>query len=270
MSDLSKDILVEEFNKNGLSKYEIVYMDSVDSTNVFAMNNAGTGDWTRAAGMLVVADCQTAGKGRLGRSFESSKAKGIYATIVVRPEKKAYEIANITLVMALAVKRAFDKLLDVKTAIKWPNDIILNGKKICGILTEMKNDRDNVRFVAIGFGINVDNEEFPEEIRDKATSVYLETGKRLERKNIVAEVMKQFEQLYAQYLNNEDLSFMRNEYNASLINMGNEIIVEYKGEKRLATQLGIENNGVLKVLIDGEEKNITSGEILVRGVLGYV
>lgn len=266
MSDLSKEILEEEFNKCGLKDYEIVYMESVDSTNVFAMNNADSG----MLKSIVVANCQTAGKGRLGRSFESSRGKGIYATLVVRPQKKAYEIASITLVVAVAVIRAFDKLLGMDTKIKWPNDIILNGKKLCGILTEMKNDGEKVKYVAVGFGINVTNEEFPEEIKDKATSIYLETGNKLERKKILAAVVKEFEELYGQYLENEDLSFMLKEYNERLINRDSEIVVEYKGEKKTATQLGIDKTGVLKVLMDGEEKSIASGEILVRGVFGYV
>ncbi len=266
MSDLSKEILEEEFNKCGLKDYEIVYMESVDSTNVFAMNNADSG----MLKSIVVANCQTAGKGRLGRSFESSRGKGIYATLVVRPQKKAYEIASITLVVAVAVIRAFDKLFGMDTKIKWPNDIILNGKKLCGILTEMKNEGEKVKYVAVGFGINVTNEEFPEEIKDKATSIYLETGNKIDRKKILAAVVKEFEELYGQYLENEDLSFMLKEYNERLINRDSEIVVEYKGEKKTATQLGIDKTGVLKVLMDGEEKSIASGEILVRGVFGYV
>lgn len=270
MSDLSKEILTEEFNKNELMNYEIVYIDSIDSTNTFAMKNADNGELPADVNLFIIADSQTAGRGRLGRSFESSQGNGIYATLVVRPQKKTYEIASITLVVALAVVRAFDKLFGLETKIKWPNDIILNGKKLCGILTEMKNEGQKLKFVAVGFGINVANEQFPEELKDKATSIYMETGQRTERKNIVAAVVKEFEELYEQYLDNEDLLFMVDEYNERLINRNREIVIEHNNERKNAIQLGIDKTGVLKVLVDGEEKSITSGEILVRGVFGYV
>ncbi len=270
MRDLSKEILSEEFNKNGLSNYEIVYIDSIDSTNTFAMRNVDSSQLPADVNLFIIADSQTAGKGRLGRSFESSQGKGIYATLVLRPRKKAYEISTITLVVALAVVRAFHKLFNMETKIKWPNDIILNGKKLCGILTEMKNEGQRVKLVAVGFGINVSNEQFPEELKDKATSIYMETGEKPERKKIVAAVVKEFDELYEQYLENEDLSFMVDEYNERLINRNSEIVIEHKGERKNAIQLGIDKTGVLKVLVDGEEKSIASGEILVRGVFGYV
>ncbi len=270
MDKLSQDILNEELNTCGLTDYEIVYMDSIDSTNRYAMENADNGSLRNDVNNLIVADGQSAGRGRLGRSFESGAGKGIFASLVIRPQKHTYDIANITLVAALAVSRALDEVSDLKTMIKWPNDIILNGKKLCGILTEMRNDKDKVRFVVVGIGINVNNEEFSQEIKGKATSVYMETGQILNRGKLIALVVKKFEELYCEYLKEKDLSFMKDEYNGRLINKGSQIMVEYKGKKTEAAQLGIDDDGVLKVLIGGEERSITTGEILVRGVHGYV
>ncbi len=270
MNDLSRAVVIEELNKKGIENYEVVYMDTVDSTNTFAMQNADQDRLCKAERALIIADEQSAGKGRLGRSFESGKNKGIYATLVVRPDKKTYEVANITLIVALAVVKAFDSLGVTGTLIKWPNDVILGGKKLCGILTEMKNDGNKVRFVAIGIGINVDNEEFTEELMDKATSVYMATGKRIERKLILSTVVDEFERVYDMYLKCADLAFMMDEYNARLVNVRGEVVVDIAGVRQRATQLGIDANGALKVIMDGEEKSVTSGEVSVRGVLGYV
>jgi len=269
MSDLSRDIIIEELNKKDIRTYEVVYMDTVASTNTFAMQNADN-LLINADKLLIVANEQSAGKGRLGRSFESGKNKGIYATIVVQPDKMTYEVANITLIMALAAVRAFDRLKVTGTQIKWPNDIILGGRKLSGILTEMKNDGSRVRFVAIGIGINVDNEDFAKELKDKATSIYRECGMHIERKLILATVIEEFEKVYGQYLEGKDLAFMRDEYNSRLINAGCEVVVENAGIMQAATQLGIDDGGALRVMVDGKEQIITSGEVSVRGVLGYV
>lgn len=248
--------------KMDIQNYNVIYLDTIDSTNTYAMKNAEKYN-------LIVADEQTAGKGRLGRSFESNKGTGIYASIVVRPDKKTYDVANITLVAALAVQRAMEKL-GVKAKIKWPNDIICQGKKLCGILTEMKNDGDKVKFVVVGIGINVNNEKFLEELADKATSMYLLQCKKYDRADILLEVLKEFDKLYDQYTKNDNLDFMKNEYNEKLVNRGSEVIVEFKNENKKAILIGVNETGILKVLIDGEEKNIVSGEIKIRGVLGYV
>lgn len=249
--------------------YEIIYLDSVDSTNVFAMKNAENGVLNENVNNVIISNEQTAGKGRLGRSFESDKGTGIFASIVVRPDKKTYDVANITLVAALAVQRAMEKL-GVEAKIKWPNDIICQGKKLCGILTEMKNDGDKVKFVVVGIGINVGNEKFSDDLKDKATSMYLLQGKRYDRADVLLEVLKEFNNLYDQYTKNDNLAFMKNEYNEKLINKGCEVVVEFKNENKKAILIGVDETGILKVIIDGEKKNIVSGEIKIRGVLGYV
>lgn len=253
---------MNRITKMDIPNYKVAYLDVVDSTNTYAMENADKYN-------LIVADEQTAGKGRLGRSFESNKGVGIFASIVVRPDKKTYDVANITLVAALAVQRALEKL-GVESKIKWPNDIICQGKKLCGILTEMKNDGDKVKFVVVGIGINVNNEKFSKDLEDKATSLYILQGEKYDRVDILVEVLKEFEQLYNQYIKADDIQFMKNEYNEKLINKGSEVVVEYKNEKKIAIQLGVDDKGVLKVLLDDEKVSITSGEIKIRGVLGYV
>ena len=260
---------MKRITEMNIHNYEIIYLDTVDSTNTYAMENADNEGLNPYNHNLIVADEQTAGKGRLGRSFESNKGAGIFASVVVRPDKKTYDVAGITLVVALAVQRAFDKM-GIETNIKWPNDIICQGKKLCGILTEMKNDGDRVKFVVVGIGINVNNKEFSGDLEEKATSLYLLQGKTFDRTDILVRVLQEFNMLYDQYIKNDNLHFMKDEYNEKLINRGSEVVVEYKNEKKIAIQLGVDDKGVLKVLLDGEKVSITSGEIKIRGVLGYV
>lgn len=206
--------------------YEVIYFESIDSTNAFAIENAANKTLREDVNNLIIANHQTAGKGRMGRSFESGENDGIFMTLVIRPQKKSSEIANITLVAAVAVSRALEEITGLKAKVKWPNDIIVNGKKICGILTEMKNDGSNVRFVALGIGINVNNRSFTDKLKAKATSVYIETGKRFSRQDILVKVISRFEELYKIYLANSDLAFIQEEYNEKLINIGSKIIVE--------------------------------------------
>lgn len=253
-----------------MKNYELIYLDSVGSTNEYAIRMAEQVELSKEKKYVIVAEEQTAGKGRLGRSFESIKGKGIFASILVKPEKKAYEVANITLVAALAIVRALDELLPDAVNIKWPNDIILNGRKLCGILTEMRNVGNDVRCVVIGIGVNVNNESFSEDIRDKATSLYIEYKKLFDKDDLLKRIIGEFDALYERFSEEKDLSFIQNEYNQRLVHRNDKVIIEYKSEKQEAVQLGIDQNGMLKVMVDGEEKTITSGEILVRGVGGYV
>ncbi len=261
---------MKELEGKRIGEYELVVLESVDSTNTYAINMALEEKFKDNVSYVIVAEEQTAGRGRLGRNFESDRSKGILATFLVRPEKKACEVANITLVMALAVVRTLDEIIDEKVQIKWPNDIILNGRKLCGILTEMRNSSEKVKFVALGVGINVNNEGFSKEIENKATSLCVECGKTFDRVNILEKLIEKFNELYELFIENTDLTFMIKEYNDRLININKEVIVEYKNEKVKATQCGVDERGVLKVIIDNKETSITSGEILVRGVHGYV
>jgi BirA family biotin operon repressor/biotin-[acetyl-CoA-carboxylase] ligase len=155
--------------------------------------------------------------------------------------------------------------------IKWPNDIVLNGKKICGILTEMSLEKNRIGHVVIGVGINVKNQDFPEELVDKATSLEAECGKEFSRSHILQEIMRVFEEEYEHFLLTEDLSGIMERYNAGLINRGREVRVldpqgEYNGVAR-----GINNGGELIVeLADGTLTNVYAGEVSVRGIYGYV
>lgn len=199
---------------------EIFYYSVIDSTNTRAKQLA---EEDYPTGTLVVAGQQDAGRGRRGRSFESPQGAGIFMTLMLKPELSPVNAPMLTLVAALAVCAAIVKTTGRPAGIKWPNDIVMNGKKVCGILTEMSAQMDYVNHIVIGIGINVHNESFPEEIAPVATSLYMETGEHFNRAALIEEVWEQFEHYYAIFMETEDLSGLVKEYDAHLVNR-NQIV----------------------------------------------
>lgn len=247
---------------------ETIRYEETDSTNLQAKRLAEEGV---PDGTLVVADCQTAGRGRLGRSFSSPHGDGIFMTVILRPEVPADQVSCLTLIAALAVHRGIAEAAGVDCAIKWPNDIILNGKKVCGILTEMSMEEHAVRHVVIGIGINCGNTDFPEELKEVATSLFLETGQQIEREDLIWRIWTAFEPLYDSFLKYHDLRELRDSYNALLINCDREVEVLDSPEAWKGTARGIDETGALLVENAARELvAISTGEVSVRGVYGYV
>ena len=247
---------------------KVVYYDETDSTNNQAKAYGEKGE---AHGTLFVADMQAAGKGRRGRVWVSPAGSSIYMTILLHPDVLTTKAPQLTLVMAMAVAEGIRKVTGLETKIKWPNDIIVNGRKVCGILTEMSTEIDYINYVVIGDGINVNQETFPEEIRDTATSLKIETGSSVRRSVLIATIMECFEQFYEVFMTTEDLSGLQERYNAMLVNLGREVRVLEPGNEYEAHALGINRTGELIVrTVDGQEKEIYAGEVSVRGVYGYV
>ena len=247
---------------------KVVYYDETDSTNNQAKAYGEKGE---AHGTLFVADMQAAGKGRRGRVWVSPAGSSIYMTILLHPDVLPTKAPQLTLVMAMAVAEGIRKVTGLETKIKWPNDIIVNGRKVCGILTEMSTEIDYINYVVIGDGINVNQETFPEEIRDTATSLKIETGSSVRRSVLIATIMECFEQFYEVFMTTEDLSGLQERYNAMLVNLGREVRVLEPGNEYEAHALGLNRTGELIVrTVDGQEKEIYAGEVSVRGVYGYV
>lgn len=242
---------------------------AMDASEALTLPSDGRGDCERAHGHLVVADTQTAGKGRRGRSWESPAGKNIYFSLILKPDFAPDKAPMLTLVMAMAVFRALEHYGSL--GIKWPNDIVLNGKKICGILTEMSLQQNRIGHVVIGVGINVKKQDFPEELVDKATSLEAECGQAFSRTLILQEIMSAFEEEYERFLQTEDLSGIVERYNAGLINRDREVrVLDPKGEYSGVAR-GIDDKGELIVeLPDGSYCNVYAGEVSVRGIYGYV
>ncbi len=254
--------------RNNWAGGEIYYYEETGSTNIDAKR---LGEEGAAHGTIVVADKQNAGRGRRGRAWQSPAGKDIYFTILLRPSFEPDKASGLTLVMALSVAQAVERKCNLKAGIKWPNDVVLNGKKICGILTEMNMETDYIQHVVIGVGINVNLDEMPEEISQTATSILREGGEKTARAELLQEVLARFEENYGMYEKELDLSYMREEYNSHLVNVGKQVkVLDPKGEFEGIAR-GINASGELLIETpDGKVAEVYAGEVLVRGMYGYV
>ncbi len=241
--------------------------DTLDSTNDYGKILS---EKQKVHGTLIVADTQTAGKGRRGRAWQSPKGSSVSMSLCLEPKLPTERAAGLTLVMALSVASAIEEMTGEKAMIKWPNDIVLNGKKICGILTEMfLREKDYV--VIIGVGINVNILEFPPEIRNIATSLCLECGEKISREDLMKATMKHFESFYEKYEVSGDFSILKGQYEKRLVNRNSQVRVLDPKEPFEGIAKGIDELGNLLVLCeDGQLKSVCSGEVSVRGLYGYV
>ncbi len=252
--------------------HRVEYHDILDSTNTRAKQLAEQGE---PEGTLVVAEQQLAGKGRRGRRWSSRPGEGIWMTLLLRPGLKPAQASGITLVAALAVVGGIRRVCPAEPLIKWPNDIVLQGKKLCGILTEMSSEMDFIHYAVVGIGINVNHTDFPEELEGKATSLRIETGKEIGRQELIIAVITEFQRYYQRYLERGDLSGLLEEYNRYLANREQPVTVYYgmtedENVTRQGIAKGIDAAGALLVEIDGVCERIVSGEVSVRGIYGYV
>lgn len=244
------------------------YFDITDSTNIRARKLAEEG---APHGTLVVADSQSAGKGRRGRHWESPKGVGIWMSLLLRPALPPIRASMLTLVAGMAVVKGVRAVTGLEPMIKWPNDVVLGGRKISGILTEMSTEDEWVRYVIIGIGINVNNEEFPEELAGTAASLKGEKGVSIRRSPVIAALAEAFEEYYESFMKTLDMSVLREEYNNELANTGKGVTVLDPRGRYEGTALGIDEAGSL--LVEKEDKTVTaviSGEVSVRGIYGYV
>lgn len=246
----------------------LYYYEETDSTNTRAKADGEKG---APHGALYVADKQVTGKGRRGRIWQSPSGTSVYMTILLRPKMEPVKAPQITLLMALAAVDAIRKTLGLEAGIKWPNDVVIDGKKVCGILTEMSSEPDLINYVVVGIGTNVNQDTFPEELKEKATSLKLEAGEKVNRSQIAAAIIENFERYYDIFARTEDLSELQETYNQVLVNREREVLVLEPGHEYEAYALGINEKGELIVRTgNGEEKHVFAGEVSVRGIYGYI
>ena len=245
----------------------IVHYEEIDSTNTEVRRLSLKG---AEEGLVVTAKKQTAGKGRRGRSWESPADENLYFSILLRPKLAPEKAPMLTLLMAYSVAKALQKK-NINIEIKWPNDLVLSKKKICGILTEMNLADGQVEDVIVGVGLNVNTMRFSEELDDKATSLTIELGRKLECGELLGWILEEFEERYHQFLEVQDLSFLQEDYNGMLINRNREVLVLEPGNEYQAEALGINELGELLVKkTDGRIEAVFAGEVSVRGIYGYV
>ena len=247
---------------------KIVYYEETDSTNIRARKLAEEG---APDGTLVVTDFQSAGRGRRGRMWVSPSGTGIFMSLILRPDILPSSASMLTLVAALAVYDGIKEMTGLETVIKWPNDIVAEGKKLCGILTEMSAELEGIHYVVTGIGINANMTGFPEEVGEAATSLRILTGGPVRRSRLIAAVMKAYEEYYEKFKSCGSLTGLMDVYNEHMANLGREVKVLDPVGAYTGKALGIDEKGELIVeKADGKVVRVVSGEVSVRGIYGYV
>ncbi len=258
---INQNTLTENLKTKWLAK-KLVYLPSVDSTNQEVKRIAS--DYPN--GTVVVAEKQTAGKGRLGRIWSSPKGTGLWFSILLKPDISPNQIAGITLACGLGVCKAIRKYTGLNALIKWPNDIIIGNKKICGILTEMKAQADRISYAIAGIGINVNTTEFDEDIKHKATSLSVEANIAIDRVDLFKEIMLCLEKSFEDYFSNPDKA-ISDEYIKLCATLGRNVTVTRGNTIFNGKAVGVNATGDLLVEIqDGTTIQVSSGEVTVQGI----
>lgn len=243
---------------------EVVYFESTDSTNRRAREAALGGE---AEGLVVIAESQSQGKGRMGRSWISPPGKNVYFSTVLRPRIPLERAPQITLLAGISLARALIRITELEAHIKWPNDIFLHGKKIAGILAEMEGEGSDLHFVVLGMGINVNwaSEDIPEPLRESATSLRIESGWEFDRAAIVAGVLEDLESNYTRFLSEGFSARMREEWNLLSGARDKWATVSFLDQRISGKILGLDTDGAL-LLLDGEGKTqrFVAGDVSLR------
>lgn len=230
-----------------------------DSTNTEVKKLAESG---APDGSTVTAEHQTGGKGRLGRVWDSPPTGGLYFTVLLRGKHLPEPLTNITLLAGLAVCTALRELFCVDARIKWPNDIVVDSKKICGILAEAGFENGRISWAAVGIGINVNNTAFPEELAYRATSLLLETGKPQSRCTVLQQVLEKFEPLL-------EAGILPQAYTDLCISLDKQVSFTQNRQTFMGQARGITPDGeLLVVLPDNSTVAVGSGEVVVQGIYG--
>lgn len=244
--------------------HSIHYFEEVESTQTIAHQLAREGVQD---GTLVISEEQTAGKGRMQRNWDSAKGKGIWMTIIVRPNLLPHQAPQYTLVTAVSLVMAMKSLYkNFSPEIKWPNDILINGRKCAGILTEMLAEMDRVDGLLVGIGINVNQapSDFPEELNNIATSISIEEGNKVDRAKLVAEILKYLEMYTDEYVENgfKAIKKLWEEHSGTI---GKRIKATTLREVIEGVAIGITDDGVLEIQMDhGEIKKVYSADIEIQ------
>jgi BirA family biotin operon repressor/biotin-[acetyl-CoA-carboxylase] ligase len=218
-----------------------------DSTNTVAMRLGAEGE---PHGSVVLAEEQTAGRGRAGRSWVSEKSAGIHCTVLLRPPIPPAHALLLTLVAGLAARDAASEDLDAIPDIRWPNDVLVGGRKFCGILTEMDAEPDRIRYAVVGIGMNVNQVKMPAELEGIATSLKIETGKGHSRLELLIRLLRHLDRYYNQFIDEGGVSIVRRFAEVSTYFQGKRVQITTAREVFTGTTAGLEPSGVLRVARD--------------------
>lgn len=243
----------------------IIRLESVDSTNRYARMLIRQG---APHGTLVVAGEQTAGRGRRGRGWLSPAGEGVFISLILRPDAPAEKVALLSLQTALAVCQAIEQAAGVKAKIKWPNDIVVGGRKVCGMLLEAEMEDGRLAGVAAGVGINVHQTLFPPEIENTATSLDLASGRRISRRALEEAFLLAYAQAEALAAQGGDA--LMQAYRGRSATLGQRVQVIALNETFTGTALEVTDGGSLIVLDEkGQRREVLAADVSVRGLMGY-
>ncbi|MGX9807344.1 biotin--[acetyl-CoA-carboxylase] ligase [Exiguobacterium acetylicum] len=255
--DLLTPIAIEQWLTTSRLGQQILHFDELDTTQRIAHEQA---QQQAAEGTLVVCDHQTNGRGQLGRTWHEAKNKGIAMSLLVRPDVPMHQAGQLTLVAGIALAKTL-RSLDTPVTIKWPNDILIHGRKVAGILTEMQTEADRISSVIIGIGINVHHQQFSEGIENRATSLAKETGQSFRRAEVVGRFLNQFELLYTQWLELGFGSFVADwEYLSDRLH--ETVTLRTRQATASGTLLGIDETGTIRIQTDAGETRFHSAELV--------
>jgi BirA family transcriptional regulator, biotin operon repressor / biotin---[acetyl-CoA-carboxylase] ligase len=242
---------------------KIAYHSVTASTNILAKALAVEG---AVEGCVVVADSQTGGRGRMGRTWLSPSGVNLYFSLILRPGVPSIRVPQLTLLVAAAIHQALSALsVDFAAMIKWPNDILANGKKLCGVLCEMQSEPDCTHFVVVGIGINVNQSAFQPPLHESATSLFFETGQLSSRPELLASVLNYFEPLYDSWLLEDDLGFILPYLETHSLLQSKAVTVDQLKRSVSGTVRGISRFGELELeSAEGEIILVSSGEAHLR------
>ena len=267
-STLSESQLMHDLKALGFTHVQLD--DTVDSTNLEAKRRA---DQVEGHGCFVARE-QTSGRGRRGRYWSSPKDSGCYVSILLRPDIMPSDAAMVTLIAGLSLAKTLNQLYDINAKIKWPNDIIIQGKKVAGILTEMSAEIERVNYLVIGIGLNISQQAFSNELSSIATSLEMASNQGtidFNRHKYIQTLITEFMHYIERFFQIRDLSFIKKEYENLCLNVKGDIRVVGNKDSYIGIGQGITNQGELIVLTPaGDTMKVNSGEVSVRGIYGYV
>jgi len=238
----------------------LYYFDEVGSTNQVAKELADTG---APEGTVVIAECQTSGRGRRGRTWLSTPRKGVWFSVILRPRVAPAQAAQLTLLAAVAVAAAVRELTGLPLGIKWPNDLLFGGRKVCGILTEIKAEIDAIEYVVLGIGLNVNQEatDFNPDIKPLATSICLELNRKVERLPLFQKILYQLEKWY-EHWQEKGFKPVRRAWKEANVTLGRKVQVNSWREVFQGLAVDIDAEGALLVRGSGDEiRRFNSGEV---------
>ena len=251
-------ILRKRLHQTAFGKH-IHHFFKTDSTNSIAMR---LGEQGEPHGALVIAEEQTAGRGRAGHTWHSEKTSGIYMTVLLRPAISPQHAPLITLVAGLAVREAILEQTGLTPDLRWPNDLLFGRKKFCGILTEMNAEQDRIHFVAVGIGINVNHAKIPEDLAGLATSLRIETGAVQSRVEIVTRLLRHLDSYYNLFLKDGAEPIVARFCEVSSFARGKRVKIATLTETYTGTTDGLEPGGLLRVRRDdGRTLPVISGTL---------